>query len=119
MDLSLLGSKIKAERKQQGLTLETLSERLGISRNFLWEIEAGRKAPALHTLYNLGLTLNVSIDYLMGISPERRKLNGEGQSTQRDLELSRIMKALNGYALDELSLVSDMIRDFSKYLEKK
>ena len=64
MDLTLMGRKIKAERKRLNLTLEMLSEQIGISRNYLWEIEAGRKAPALNTLFNLGVTLNVSIDYL-------------------------------------------------------
>lgn len=119
MDLSLLGSKVKAERRHQGLTLEVLSEKLDISRNFLWEIEAGRKAPALSTLYNIGITLNVSIDYLLGISIEKKSINGDSPATERDLELARIMKALNEYELRELSLISDVIYDFLRYFEQK
>ena len=119
MDLSALGGKIKLERKRQGLTLEALSEKLGISRNFLWEIEAGRKAPALPTLYKLGVTLNISIDYLLGLSDENKRLAGVTYTTERDLELSRITRELNGYGLKELLLLSNVISDFSKYLGRK
>lgn len=119
MDLSLLGSKIKAERHHQGLTLEVLSEKLDISRNFLWEIEAGRKAPALSTLYNIGITLNVSIDYLLGISIEKKSISGNSPATERDLEIARIMRALNEYEVKELSLISNVIHDFSRYFEQK
>lgn len=119
MDLLLMGGKIKEERKRLNLTLETLSEQLGISRNYLWEIEAGRKAPALHTLFNLGVTLNVSIDYLLGASAEKKQIRGNAPATERDLEMARIMKALNAYEAKELSLISDVIHDFSRYFQKK
>ena len=119
MDLSALGTKIKQERKQQGLTLETLAEKLGISRNFLWEIEAGRKAPALPTLYNLAVTLNVSIDYLLGLSEKNRRIDDQTYTTEQDLELSRIIKEISGYGIKELLLISNIIRDFSKYFEQQ
>lgn len=118
MDLLLLGGRIKAERKRHNLTLEMLSERVDISRNYLWEIEAGRKAPALHTLFNLGAALNVSIDYLLGASAEKKSFNGNPPATERDAELARIMKALNEYELRELLLISNVIHDFSRYLEQ-
>lgn len=118
MDLSSFGMKIKSARKEQGLTLEALSEKVGISRNFLWEIEAGRKAPALPTLYNLGVTLNVSIDYLLGIS-SRKSAAGPIHTTERDLELSRIISRINGYGLKELLLISDIISDCSKYFGQR
>lgn len=119
MDLSLLGSRIKAERKQRSLTLEMLSEEIGISRNYLWEIEAGRKAPALNTLYNLGVALNVSIDYLLGASAEKKSISGDHPVTERDLEIARIMKELNEYEVKELSLISNVIHDFSRYFEQR
>ena len=91
---------------------------MDISRNYLWEIEAGRKAPALHTLFNLGAALNVSIDYLLGASAEKKSFNGNPPATERDAELARIMKALNEYELRELLLISNVIHDFSRYLEQ-
>lgn len=118
MDLSLMGNKIKAERKRLNLTLEALSEQLGISRNYLWEIEAGRKAPALNTLFNLGVTLNVSIDYLLGVPIEKKSISNS-PTTERDVEIARIMKMLNEYGVKELLLISNVINDFSRYFEQK
>lgn len=119
MDLSLMGSRIKAERKRLNLTLETLSEQVGISRNYLWEIEAGRKTPALNTLFNIGVTLNVSIDYLLGASAEKKSISSTSPATERDLELARITKVLNEYETKELSLISNVIHDLSRYFEQK
>ena len=119
MDLWLMGSKIKEERNRLNLTLEAFSEQIGISRNYLWEIEAGRKAPALNTLYNLSVALNVSVDYLLGTSTEKKRIVNNFPITERDLEIARIMKALNDYEVKELSLISNVINDFSRYLEQK
>ena len=119
MDLWLMGNKIKEERNRLHLTLETFSEQIGISSNYLWEIEAGRKSPALNTLYNLSIALNVSIDYLLGTSTEKRRIASNLPVTERDLEIARIMKSLNKYETRELLLISNIISDFSRYLEQK
>lgn len=119
MDLSALGMKIKSERKRQGMTLEALSERVEISRNFLWEIEAGRKAPALATLYNLSIALNISIDYLMGTSSEKKCLIYHQQVSERELEISKIMSEINRYGTKELLLISSLIKDCSRYFDNK
>lgn len=119
VDLSALGQKIKSERKRQGLTLEALSERIGISRNFLWEIEDGRKAPAIQTLYQLGVCLNLSVDYLLGISQEKKLLHPDTPSTRREMALGHIMRTLDACGERELALISDVIEDLSDYLRQK
>ncbi len=118
MELQQLGKRIKDERRRQGLTLEALAERVGISRNFLWEIEAGRKAPALNTLYNLSITLNASIDYLMGVVDDNRRINDDPSGrTEHDIQISRLLKQLYSCGERELRFVSNMLTDFSKYVE--
>lgn len=119
MELLKLGSRVKAERKRQGLTLEVLSERIGISRNFLWEIEAGRKAPALTTLYNLSISLNVSIDYLMGVTEENRHIISNDTLSERDIRISKLLKQLHGYNDKELYLISNVLNDFNRYFNEK
>jgi len=119
MNLSVLGSKIKTERKRQNITLEKLAERIGISRNFLWEIEAGRKAPAINTLYNIGVTLNASIDYLMGLSDENKRINNEDALTERDIQISKVLAQLNKYNITELLLISNVLNEFTKYVDNK
>ena len=93
MDLSTFGNNIKSERNRQNMTLDKLSESIGISRNFLWEIEAGRKAPALKTLYNISVVLSVSIDYLLGISGSRN-INDSNQ-TSVDVFLDTMISKLS------------------------
>lgn len=107
MNLSSLGEKIKSARIEKKLTLEKLSEKLCISRNFLWEIEAGRKAPAIQTLYNIGKELNLSIDYLFGLSGSIKWLNDEEQN------INNIINKLNK---EEINLLYKLLKC---YLEEK
>lgn len=119
MELKSLGMKIKSARRERGLTLEVLSEEIGISRNFLWEIEAGRKAPALPTLYNLGVTLDVSIDYLLGVTPEKRSISHQLHRTERELKIDRIVHEISSYGLDDLLFLSSLVSAFSQYVAQK
>ena len=81
MNLSVMGERIKKARVDKRYTLEKLSEEIGISRNFLWEIEAGRKAPAIQTLYNISKTLNLSVDYIFDLSQKSRWIHCEAEDT--------------------------------------
>lgn len=115
MDLSILGSRIKSERKRGGLTLEQFSEQVGISRNYLWELEDGRKAPALGTLCAMALALNISVDYLLGMTEERRTLTSSPAPSWHSRSVERIAAALNGFNDNELMFISDVVNDFLKY----
>ena len=119
MDLRQLGRRAKEQRKRQQLTLEELAERVGISRNFLWEIEAGRKAPALPTLYHLSVALNISLDYLMGTSDDMRSLTEPGAQSETDLLRTRVAHQLQGFDTRELTLISGFLREFEGYVENK
>ena len=55
----LLGSKIKAIRKQRGLTQEQLAEMVGIGTPNISYIECGKFAPAIDTLEKISTALNV------------------------------------------------------------
>jgi len=118
MELSLLGSRIKAERRRHGITQELLAEWVGISQSFLWEIEAGRKAPAIQTFYNIASTLRVSADYLMGLSNEN-KLSGRIPDTKYDREKERILERLNGLDGNDLHFIYNFIEEFSRYIDGK
>ncbi len=93
MDMSIMGEKIKSARMAKKYTLEKLSEKIGISRNFLWEIEAGRKAPAIQTLYNISKELNLSIDYMFGLSETQKLLDNADINT--GTSISRLLTDLS------------------------
>lgn len=58
---SNLSRKIKHYRKLNKLTLEQLSEKVGISPNYLSEIERGLKEPSYSVIENIAKSLN--LDY--------------------------------------------------------
>ena len=107
MDLILLGERIKQSRIEQKLTLEKLSEKIGISRNFLWEIEDGRKAPALPTFYKICDSLDVSADFLLGFSPN------ENINTEKN-PASSFFNSIKNFNEKELTILSELLKTYNK-----
>jgi len=56
----LLGEHIRKLRLQKGLSQEALAEGADIHRNFLSEIERGKKGMTLETLFRLSRALDVT-----------------------------------------------------------
>ena len=63
--LKHMGENIRIARKSKNLTIETLSELVGISDSFLGTVERGESSISIETLVNLCEVLNVSADYLV------------------------------------------------------
>ncbi|MEV8548618.1 helix-turn-helix transcriptional regulator [Streptomyces glaucescens] len=64
-------------REGQGLTLEELADRSGMSFRGLVYIEHGRRNPSLITLLNLARGLHVSPSYLLSIFDGSQKLESK------------------------------------------
>lgn len=64
----LFGKKIKDARLKMELTQFELAEKIGVSQNFLGDIEIGIKLPSLPKLILLSNTLKVSLDFLFSDS---------------------------------------------------
>lgn len=60
-----LGEKIKAARKNAGLTQEQLAEKLMVSRPAITKWETDKGMPDIENLKALSKLLNVSLDYLL------------------------------------------------------
>ncbi len=69
----ILGRNIKYMRNRRGLTRERLAEKINLSPRFLADVESGKVGVSLSTLKNLSGALNISADYLLGISEFNRK----------------------------------------------
>lgn len=63
-----LGRKIKEARNMSGFTQAELAEKIGVSQNFLGDIERGIKLPGLPKLILLCNNLKISLDYLFSDS---------------------------------------------------
>ncbi len=65
--LSAIGARLRAAREDQGLTLKSLADSMGVTPSLLSQIETDKVQPSLNTLYQLATRLGVSIDELLDI----------------------------------------------------
>lgn len=65
MNRKLLGKNVTRYRVAAGLNQEQLAEKIGISANFMSNIERGNKMPSLETYVKLANALNISSDVLL------------------------------------------------------
>ena len=59
-----LGPRLSAARKEAGIGLRELARRLGVSPSLISQVETGRIAPSVGTLYAIANALGLSFDYL-------------------------------------------------------
>lgn len=69
--ISFVGQTIKELRSKRGLTLEEVAEKSGCTPGFLSQLERGKAAPSVTTLYSIAEALGVKVtDFLPdGIDP--------------------------------------------------
>lgn len=63
--LDAIGPRLRALRRERGLTLEALSEATGISVSTLSRLESGKRRPTLELLIPLARTHRVALDQLV------------------------------------------------------
>ena len=93
-DARLIGIRIMQRRKEKGFTQEELSERIGISKNHLSNIETGRYIPTVRCIFSICEILGQSPDYyLIGrIAEETDELTELIQRLPPDKQ--RLLKAI-------------------------
>ncbi|MBF0252306.1 MAG: helix-turn-helix transcriptional regulator [Candidatus Omnitrophica bacterium] len=98
--MKIVGVNIKRLREEQGLTLRSLAQRLGLSASFLSQVESGKAAPSLSTLKSISTALATTIGNLIGEDQkivsnpvvkvsERKHLGGIGNGVNLFLLTSR------------------------------
>lgn len=66
----MLGERLRQIRREKKLTREKLAEMVEISPRFLADVEFGKAGVSLSNLVLLCRTLDVSADYLLGLTTE-------------------------------------------------
>jgi transcriptional regulator with XRE-family HTH domain len=56
-----LGQRLRALRKQRGLSQERLGERAGLSGKFIGEVERGEKSISMDSLYRVSVALEIPL----------------------------------------------------------
>lgn len=70
----LNGERLKNERILQNLTQEDMANKLGITRQAYGNYEAGKRDVDSQTLVKLSSILNISVDYLLGLSNLKKSI---------------------------------------------
>ena len=102
----MFASRLRALRKERGLTLQQLAKHFGMSHTTLSKYDTGSRKPDMEMLKKLSDFFGVSVDYLIGESPVRDK------EETVILNKSINMPELPPEAYKELE-------DFIEYLRKK
>ena len=111
--VSLLGKHLQQIRKDKKLTLEQLSQKSGVSRSMLSQIERGQANPTFGTLWNLSRALGLDMSELV----EEFESSGPGSSKIEVLpaaDTPRISNSQNGCTLSILG-PHDQVGHFEWY----
>jgi transcriptional regulator with XRE-family HTH domain len=88
MDKLKIGRKIRRLRFQNGLTLQKVAERTGLTKSYLSMLELGKKSPAIATLSKIAQALSVDIAAFFEQKRSEDKIvvtpKGEGEVVARD-----------------------------------
>ena len=71
-DLSKVGARLRALRRERGWTLEDLTERTGPSRAYLSRMESGERQPSLSALSEVAYAYDISFSSLFARSRRRK-----------------------------------------------
>ena len=65
MDKSVVGKRIRHKRESLSLSREEFAEKIGISSQFLAQIENATRGMSADTLYKICVTFGISADYIL------------------------------------------------------
>ena len=66
-----LGQRLRALRKQHGLSQERLGDRAGLSGKFIGEVERGEKSISVDSLYHVSVALDIPMRELTAVRAEK------------------------------------------------
>lgn len=67
-DYAAIGRRIRQNRRWEDVTQQQLAEMIGCSTSFIGHIERGSRKMSVETLEAIFRALNVSSDYLLGLT---------------------------------------------------
>lgn len=97
-------NNLRKLRKAQGLSMRALGNKIGLAESTISLYETGKRQPDNATLIKLAETLNCSVDYLLGLSDNKK--------TPADLTANERDKKIIEYLSDLSPAEADRVRDF-------
>lgn len=104
-----IGKRLRRLRENAQLTREGFAERVGISPQFLAEIENGKKGMSADTLYKICDSLDFSADYILF-----GKISSDNITTSTSETLSLLSEPYLSYTEDIIGIVDKIIKETNK-----
>lgn len=74
------GSRIRALRRQRGMTLQQVGELAGLSKPFLSQVERDKVSPAVASLASIAKALGVSMNYFVDVPADGAPFRGRDET---------------------------------------
>jgi transcriptional regulator with XRE-family HTH domain len=98
----ILGAKIRKLREQTGLTQEDLAKSVGLSSEFISQLELGKRSPSLDSLSRIARFLEKEISYF--IADKEASFASLIQSESIDNKTKRLLKKFRKFCTEYLEL---------------
>jgi transcriptional regulator with XRE-family HTH domain len=106
--LKAVGQQIRTIRKSQGLSIERLSEKAGITANFLGLVENGRKRSTTTTLAEIAKALNVELATLF------ETCNAKGKRSPMETEVAALLAVVRTLEAEEVKALRQVAEKIAK-----
>ncbi|MFA6840044.1 MAG: XRE family transcriptional regulator [Sphaerochaetaceae bacterium] len=108
----MIGKNIQKFRGARGLTLNVLSERSGVSKAMLSQIESDKVNPTVATVWKIAKGLGVELQDLLDMETQPKRIFSLNPASE---VTSKLEKTKNGVTIQILSPLS-MVEDLELYL---
>lgn len=88
-----MGNRIRALRKDNGLTMKQLGKKIGLAESTISQYETGKRNPDNETLLKLGEIFGVTVGYILG-SEEKEIAPGEQALTEGEKTLLELFRKI-------------------------
>ena len=119
-----INTRIKELRKHFGETQEVFSTKIGLSRNFIAQMETGAKVPSDRTINDICREYEVNEDWLRyGVGEMFKPKTREDSIAELTIELlkdepdsfrNRVVSALAKLSSDEWEVLEELVNDIVK-----
>ncbi|MDR2407007.1 MAG: helix-turn-helix domain-containing protein [Bacteroidales bacterium] len=93
---SQIGEKVRSLRTSMSLNQEDLSKKVGMTRSSIAQIEAGKQAVSVYTLYRLGEALNKPIADILPLSLNQFDVYSENRLEKKEVVLNLLEQKIKG-----------------------
>ena len=111
----MLGDRLRAIRKEHGLTQQNIADVFGVDRTTYTVYEGGSITPSPATLVKLSQIYNVTVGYLIGVEENHPELRKIPEEKQREKLLSSDPISLLKKEEKELMLYFRVLSDAEKH----